>query len=63
MRAFPNLDDGATFLTSGGSLGTVALYVQAAGRSTTDSVVIWNTANNWTANTQANVSLGLTAEL
>jgi len=63
MRAPPSLDSGAQFLYENGtSLGIVGLYNVSGARITVDSVAVWNSASNWSANAQISVSLGLIAE-
>jgi hypothetical protein len=63
MRATPTLAAGATFTVSSGSAGTVGIFSGTGGAPSPDAVVLYNTAANWSTNTNVAYTAGFSAEL
>ena len=66
MRATPTLNSGSVFIPRTGSAGTVAISTGVTGIiASPDGVDLYNSANNWTVNNAAQISVtaGFSAEL
>jgi hypothetical protein len=63
MRATPTMDSGASFTVSGGSAGTPAILSGTGVTNSPDTVAIYNSANNWTANQYISLTAGFNSEL
>jgi len=63
MRATPTMDSGASFTVSGGSAGTPAILSGTGVTNSPDTVGIYNSANNWSANQYISLTAGFNSEL
>jgi len=63
MRATPTMDSGASFTVSGGSAGTPAILSGTGVTNSPDTVGIYNSASNWSANQYISLTAGFNSEL